>query len=242
MERNYSIAGFLFLALGLLLGGWFIGSGFYKGRVADRYVTVKGLAERDVKADIALWPLRFVATDDNLKNAQRKINESHEKVMAFLKSHNIEPALAEVRKLEVTDVLANPYRSGPSTNRYIVAQTIMVRSEDPQNILRTSQDVGKLVDQGVVLSSRSEWEGGPTFLFTRLNELKPDLIAEATANARTAAEQFAQDSGSELGGIRRANQGVFVILPRDNAPGVVESDQIDKTVRVVATIDYLLED
>ena len=242
MEKNYSLAGFILLAIGISLGGWFIGDGFYKGRIADRYVTVKGLAERDVKADIALWPLRYVATDDNLKNAQQKINESHQKVMAFLKAHNIDLSFAEVRKLEVTDVLANPYRSGPSTNRYIISQTIMVRSENPQNILKTSQDVGKLVDQGVVLSSRSEWEGGPTFLFTRLNELKPGMIAEATANARAAAEQFAQDSGSKLGGIRSANQGIFVILPRDNAPGVVETDQIDKTVRVVATIDYLLED
>jgi hypothetical protein len=242
MEKNYSIAGFILLTLGLTLGGWFIGDGFYKGRVADRYVTVKGLAERDVKADIALWPLRFVSTDDDLKNAQRKINDSHQKVMEFLKAHNIDLANAEVQKLEVTDVLANPYRSGPSTNRYIISQTIMVRSEDPENILATSQDVGKLVNQGVVLSSRSEWESGPTFLFTRLNEFKPAMIAEATANARTAAEQFAQDSGSKIGGIRRANQGVFVILPRDKAPGIIESDQIDKTIRVVATIDYLLED
>ena len=81
---------------------------------------------------------------------------------------------------------------------------------------------------------------GPTFLFRRLNDLKPAMIAEATANARKGAEQFAKDSHSALGGIRRANQGVFEILPRDQAPGVMEGRQLQKTLRVVATVDYWL--
>ena len=241
MEKHFSVVSALILACGLVLSGWYIGNGFKLGRLADRYVTVKGLAEKDVVADIALWPLRFVSTDDNLNRAQTKINESSQKVLTFLRSHEIDPALAEIQKLEVTDLLANQYRSGPASSRYIISQTIMVRSDNPKRILEASQDVGKLVDKGVVLSSRSEWESGPTFLFTRLNEHKPDMIAKATANAREAAEQFARDSGSQIGDIRRANQGVFVILPRDRAPGVMESNQIDKTIRVVATIDYLLE-
>ena len=79
-------------------------------------------------------------------------------------------------------------------------------------------------------------------MFTKLNDLKPPMIAEATARAREAAEQFARDARSELGGIRRANQGIFEILPRDQAPGIFEGNQILKTVRVVSTIEYLLED
>ena len=81
---------------------------------------------------------------------------------------------------------------------------------------------------------------GPTYVFTRLNDLKPPMIAEATANARSAAEQFARDSGSAVSGIRQANQGVFVILPRDQAPGINESSQLQKIVRVVSTVQYLL--
>ena len=84
--------------------------------------------------------------------------------------------------------------------------------------------------------------GGPTFLFTRLNEIKPPMIAEATASARQAAEQFAKDSQSRLGSIRQANQGVFVILPRDQAPGASEESQRVKTVRVVTTVEYYLRD
>jgi hypothetical protein len=102
--------------------------------------------------------------------------------------------------------------------------------------------VGELVGAGVVLSARSDFGGsGPTFLFTRLNDLKPAMIAEATANARAAAEQFARDSQASLAGIRTASQGVFVILPRDQAEGAQEQQQLHKTVRVVSTVEYFLD-
>jgi hypothetical protein len=118
----------------------------------------------------------------------------------------------------------------------------MVRSEKPDVVQAASQRVNELVAAGVVLSSSGEFgSGGPTFIFNGLNALKPSMIAAATASARTAAEQFAKDSGTTLGGIRQANQGVFVILPRDQAPGVNESGQLRKIVRVVSTVQYFLE-
>jgi hypothetical protein len=102
--------------------------------------------------------------------------------------------------------------------------------------------VGELVSAGVVLSSSRTGFGpsGPTFLFTKLNDLKPNMLAEAAANARQAAEQFANDSHSRLGGIRQANQGLFVIMPRNQAPGVTEGTEVSKTVRVVSTVQYYL--
>jgi len=81
---------------------------------------------------------------------------------------------------------------------------------------------------------------GPTYLFNGLNEIKPDMIAEATASARESASQFAKDAKTELGDLRRANQGVFQILARDQAPGVSEQQQPVKTVRVVSTVEYYL--
>ena len=122
----------------------------------------------------------------------------------------------------------------------------MVRSDNPDRVRATSQKVGELVNSGVVLSSGPEWgPGGPTYVFRRLNDLKPSMIAEATSEARKAAEQFAKDSKSRLDGIHTANQGVFVILPRDataadQGPGRNEQSQILKTVRVVTTVEYLL--
>jgi hypothetical protein len=230
------------IALALGLAGWFVGNGFSVGRATDRYVTVKGVAEREVKADLALWPIRLASTDDDLSRAQQRINQNLEKVYAFLAKNQIARERAELQGLKVTDTFANPYQQGRTSNRFIIQQTLMVRTTDRDKVRAASQNVGELVDAGVVLSSGPEYgPGGPTFLFTGLNDLKPQMIAEATAQARKAAEQFARDSASDLGGIRRANQGVFQILPRDQAQGVTEQSQLYKKVRVVSTIEYLLE-
>lgn len=234
----------LLLALGVSVGGWFIGHGFAEGRRSDRFVTVKGLSERDVKADLALWPLRLVVGDNDLSRAQTTLARNTREIMEFLARHAIDTAQAELQGIRVVDAFAQPYGGNANApNRFVITQTVMVRSSDPDAIFAASQDVGELVAAGVVFSSGEEWgPGGPTFVFTRLNDLKPEMIAEATASAREAAQQFADDSGSDLGGIRQASQGVFVILPRDQAPGVQEQNQLYKTVRVVSTIEYLLED
>lgn len=241
MERGTIIAAAL-LAAGIALGGWFAGDALVRGRAAERFVTVKGVAEREVQADLALWPMQFVVAEDDLTRAQMRLAEDARRVNAFLAKHGIDPAQIQLQDLSVTDTQANRWGGQPAARRYIISQTIMVRSTEPEVVFKASQAVGELVNAGVVLQSEGPWAGGPTYLFTRLNELKPEMIAEATANAREAAEQFAKDSGSQLGGIRRANQGLFVILPRDQAPGVQEERQRTKIVRVVSTIEYLLRD
>jgi len=143
----------------------------------------------------------------------------------------------------VTDAATNQYGNGERAGaRYVIHQTVVVRSLKPDLVLAASQRVGDLVSAGVVLSSCGDYgNGGPTFVFTGLNKLKPQMIAEATARARESAEQFAKDSHSDIGGIRSASQGVFEILPRDQAQGISEASQITKTVRVVSTIDYSLK-
>lgn len=230
------------IAIGIAVGGWFAGSALVRGRAADRIVTVKGVSEREVQADLALWPIQFVAAENDLALAQRRIGESAKQVTTFLTRHGVDMSQVELQNLSVTDTQANRYGGQPGGRRFVINQTIMVRSTAPDVVFKASQQVGELVDAGVVLNSEGPWSGSPTYLFTRLNDVKPEMIAEATANAREAAQQFAEDSGSRLGGIRRANQGLFVILPRDQAPGVQEQQQRTKVVRVVSTIDYLLRD
>lgn len=241
MNRSYLAVAFI-LAAGLVIGGWFIGHGFEQGRATERYVTVKGISERDVVADVGLWPLRYVAAANELSTAQATINESREAVTAFLALHGLRREAVQVQRLEVTDMAANPWRNGPYENRFIIAQTLMVRTDQPLLIQEASQNVSNLVESGVVLSYEGGVQGGPTYLFTQLNELKPEMIAEATASTREAAEQFARDSDSRLTGIRQANQGVFVIQARDRAPGIDEGSQLNKNVRVVSTIDYYLQE
>ena len=241
--------GLILMAVSVALAGWFIGSGLRDIRTADRFVTVKGVSEREARADLALWPIQLAVPDAELAAAQSRINQNTSKVIAFLKANGLDSTDVELQGLKVTDAYANPYnpagRQGP---RFVVQQTIMVRSEKPEVVLAASQKVGDLVNAGVVLSSGPEWgPGGPSYVFRRLNDLKPSMIAEATAEARKAAEQFAKDSKSRLGGIHRANQGVFLILPRDAAgsesgPGTNEQSQITKTIRVVTTVEYLLRD
>jgi len=232
----------LIIAVGLALGGLFAGAGLARARAADRYVTVKGVAEREVQADLALWPLRVAATDNDLAAAQATVQRSFERIRAFLRRNGIDSTQTELQEVQVTDNFAQSYRPrGEIAMRFIVRQTLMVRSTQPATVLATSQRMGELVSAGVVLSSEEYGGGGPTFLFTKLNDVKPAMIAEATANAREAAEQFAKDSRTSLRGIRQASQGVFIILPRDQAPGISEQGQINKIVRVVSTVEYFLK-
>jgi hypothetical protein len=234
----------LVLALALVLSGLFVGRGFARGRAADRYVTVKGVAERPVRADLAIWPLRLVAADDDLSRAHAKLENDIRRVRQFLASHGIDTASIALQDFSVTDARANQYGGpAPAGSRFVIRQTIVVRSTDPEQVLRASQRVGDLVAASVVLSSGGEYGpgGGPTFVFTNLNEIKPPMVAEATSRARESADQFARDSRTSLAGIRRASQGIFEILPRDQAPGIMEQSQIEKTVRVVSTVEYALK-
>jgi hypothetical protein len=230
----------LLLALGLAAGGWCIGHGFEAGRNV-RVVSVKGLAERDVKADLALWQLRFVRAGDQLADAQAAIQKDDAAVTAFLAGHGLGAGSIAFRDLEVTDRAAQAYGDGKYPSRYIVTRTVMVRSADVDKVAAAYQASSALVDAGVVLGGDGPGNGGPIYLFDGINTLKPAMIAAATRNARAAAEQFARDSGSRLGGIQRANQGVFEILPRDKAPMLQQDRQINKTVRVVATLEYRLQ-
>jgi uncharacterized protein len=205
----------LFLGLGQLGSGFLVGRGFERGRAADRFVTVKGLAETFVKADLAVWPLRITATGNDLARIQDQIDADLATITQFLTGHGIEAAAIQPQRVEVTDLLAQPYRpERVDENRFIIAQTVIVRTEQVDRVAELNRQTGELVRQGVVLADA----GGPTYLFTKLNDIKPQMLAEATRNARQAAEQFAVDSGSEIGEIRRASQGLFEILPRDPAP------------------------
>ena len=230
------------LAVAIVFAAGLVGRGIVQFRLADRYVSVKGVAERDVVADVGIWPLRFVAAADLLEQARDKIEGDRRRVTAFLVRAGVDSSAVSLRSLEVTDVEANPYSQGPVRSRYIVNMTLVVRSNDVERLRQASQSIGELVAAGVVLSGGEYGGGGPTYLFTRLNDLKPEMLAESTANARKAAQQFALESGSKVGAIRRATQGIFEILPRDQARGIDQSSEIRKTLRVVSTLEYYLQD
>lgn len=237
-NSTLAIAGFV-----LILAAGVLSTGIYQSRQTDRIVTVKGLSEREAEADLALWPIKFSVTGAQLQAAQKELSRDHDRVMKFLVEGGVDTSMVEISRLDVTDKMANPYQNNFAGPRFILSETIMVRSNQPYKIQTLSQEVGKLVSAGVVLSNENYGpNAGPTYLFTRLSDFKPEMIAEATSEARDAAEQFAKDSGSKIGKIRRANQGVFVIKPRDEFSGATEQSQIKKKIRVVSTVEYFLVD
>jgi len=223
------------LAIGLIGGGALVGQGVVNARVGDRSVTVRGLAERDVQADLAVLPLRFTVSGDVLSEVQARIDTDLGVVRRFLTAQGYPAEAVTLGRLEVADRQSREYASQDGGPRFILAQTVIVRTTDVARIQATTRALNDLVRQGVVLQDFA----GPTYIFTKLNDVRPAMIAEATASARTGAAQFAEDSGTPLGPIRQATQGSFEILPREGYGDASQSP--DQRVRVVTTISYRLK-
>ena len=233
-----SVAASVILAVGIDGGFALLGSNISSGIESfvnrDRIVTVKGLSERQVKADRVIWPVGFRELGDDLQDVYGRIEKRKDQVVAFLKEAGLTDAEIEVASPQVTDAQAEMYANQKSRYRYSMTQTVTVSSDkvDPVRDLLVRQS--DLIKAGVTLVGDYSWR--TSFQFTGLNTVKPAMIEEATKNARASAEKFAQDSGSSLGKIRRANQGQFSITDRDsNTPYI-------KSVRVVTTVEYFLKD
>jgi len=232
MKSISIILGSVLLALGIIGGGYFIA----KTKMADRYVTVKGVAEQNVKADLAVWPIKFSVTGNDLAKMQAEIDRNFAIISAFIKNNGIEE-VPFLTKPEMTDLMAQSYNQQEKVkNRFIITQPVMLRTTNVDAVTKIAGSIGELTKQGIVMNDYN----GPRYIYTKLNDIKPAMIAEATKNARKGAEQFAADSQSPIAGIRRANQGVFTILPRDGGEAYEEGANPEKTVRVVSTIEYIL--
>ncbi|MFH1940921.1 MAG: SIMPL domain-containing protein [bacterium] len=227
----------LIVGVGIAVAGLSIGIGFYQGRATDRYVTVKGLAEHEVNADLAIWPITFNVAENDLTVLQKGIDNSRRTITNFLLESGFQKEDISYSAPKITDTQAEQQYGTQRQNpyRYIAQATVTTRSKNVQLVKQTMESSGELVGKGVVLAAQS-WENPTEFLFTALNDIKPQMIEEATKNAREAAEKFAKDSGSKVGKIRNATQGYFSIEDRDrNSPDL-------KIVRVVTTVQYFLTD
>jgi hypothetical protein len=233
------------LLLGLVLGGWLLGSQIKDIKLADRYVTVKGLVERTVKSDMAIWPVSFKETGNDLPQVFAKSEADKTAVLKFFATQGVTTQEISVGQIKVTDKLANEYGGNLTGPRYIVEQTVTAQSTNVDRIAKAGEKTADLVQAGIVVGGNNG-QGGIQYKFNGLNALKPDMITEATRNARASADRFAADSGSQVGSIRSANQGVFSISAsggsqggEDGGGGNADASMM-KTVRVVATVDYYL--
>ncbi len=225
----------LLLAAGLALGGFFIGNGFYQSRALERTVEVKGLAEREVPADTAIWPIQFTIAGNELEPLLSRLEEQGEQVRAFLTLQGFADDEISVGAPSITDRHAQGYGDPNVRFRYAVSQVITVFTGKVDAVRGAGRELLELGKAGIVFS-QDNYEYRTQYLFNGLNDIKPAMIEEATRNAREVAEKFAADSDSRLGKIRDARQGQFSISDRDsNNPHV-------KNVRVVSTLEYYLVD
>lgn len=222
------------LAIGLVAGGWLLGDGLTRARHADRAVTVRGLAEQDVTADLATWTISTSAVGTDLASLQTRADSDGDRVVAFLKAQGFGDDEIEAGGISVNQYVGNNGQSNITIRRRITLRTPKVMAA------RTAYArQAELMRQGVVFDSDS---GGMVYSFTRLNAVKPPMIAAATKNAREGAEQFAKDSGAEVGDIKSASQGYFSVIPRDgDSSGAAANASPFQKVRVVTTIDFYLD-
>lgn len=233
-SRQIVLAGLL-VALGLVALGITLGRSFVEIKDRDRIVTVKGLAEREVAADRVIWPLVFKEIGNDMTTIYNSVNRKTDIVCAFLKENGITDGEISVAAPQILDLRAERYSNNDTPYRYNVTAVVTVTSSQVDKVRELIKRQADLLKLGVAIVD-GDYRYNTQYEFTGLNDIKPEMIEEATRAARSAADKFAKDSDSRLGKIRRANQGQFVISNRDeNTPYI-------KQVRVVTTIDYYLKD
>lgn len=233
-SQGTAVAGLL-ICIGLVLLGLSLKSGINNFKDKDRVVSVKGLAEMEVKADKVIWPLMFKEIGNDLPVLYKNMEQKTKAISDFLKENGIDTSEVSVAAPEIIDMQAERYRSTFVTYRYNVTCVVTVLSDKVDLIRKLMTRQSDLLKQGIAISG-GDYKYNTQYLFTKLNDIKPRMIEEATKNARASAEKFAADSDSKLGKIRTANQGQFTITDRDaNTPYI-------KSVRVVTTVDYYLKD
>ncbi len=223
------------IGLGLAVAGFFIGNGFVDAKALERSVTVKGLSEREVPADVAIWPLQFNIADNQLDSLVKRIEQQTQAVVSFLKERGFTDTELTLKPPTITDKQAQSYGNENVKYRYLAQAVVTVYTDKIEQIIAANKDLLELGKTGVVFS-QDNYEYRTQYLYQGLNDIKPQMIEEATQNARLVAEKFAGDSDSQLGKIKTARQGQFSITDRDsNNPHI-------KKVRVVSTLQYYLAD
>lgn len=198
----------------------------------DRVVTVKGLAERNVQADYVIWPVTFRVTGNDLSALYEKAQTQSEEIRNFLISQGIKAQDISQGTPSVQDLHADFYGNNLPPERYRMEMAVSVATTDVDTVLKAMVNQSELIQKGVLFTQNYRTQ----FSFNGLNSIKPEMVEEATKNAQSTAQKFAEDSDSELGKIRRASQGQFSIYDRDsNTPYI-------KRVRVVTTVEYYLKD
>lgn len=238
MDKSRLSAAFVFgllFCVGLALLGVTLSKGLMEMKSLERTVTVKGLSEREVPADLAIFPVKFIEASNNLNELVANLQAKNEQVVQFLLERGFKREEITRSAPAITDKQAQAFSGNPGGFRYSGSSIISVYTPDIGRVRETQQALGELGQLGIAISG-DDYQAKTRFIFTGLNSLKPEMVEEATRKAREVAERFAKDSQSRLGKIKTASQGQFSINDRDaNTPHI-------KKVRVVSTVTYYLSD
>lgn len=233
--KNSTIITGLLVALGLLALGLCIRSGIKNYGARDRVVSVRGLCEKEVEANKVTWPIVTQDMGNDLVTLYDRTQAVNAKILQFLKSNGVTDSEISVNSPSVSDNVANSYDPSRIQSRYSLTNVIVVTSSDVPKIRALIERQTELLKEGVAIIAQT-YQYPTTYEYTDLNKIKPEMIAEATQNAREAANKFGEDSGSRLGNIKSATQGQFSINDRDQFTPYI------KTIRVVTYVDYFLQD
>lgn len=232
MKTNEKIIAASVIGFAIIVMGFALRSGIVAYKDMDRSVTVKGLAEREVNADKVTWPLVYKELGNDPAEMYDLLTQKNKKVLTFLKSAGIKESDISVNPPVISDRQADNYSNEIMNYRYKATSVITVTSTEVDKVRTLMRRQSELMKQGIALVSEEYGGNSVVYEFTGLNKVKPDMIEEATKNARKTAQKFADDSGSSLGEIRNAQQGQFSIEDRDaNTPYI-------KRLRVVNTVEY----
>lgn len=233
MDKGRFFSG-LFIMTGLIVLGMMIPRAVSKYRSFDRTVNVKGLCEKEVMADKVIWPVVYKVMANDIQSVYDQTDGNNAVILSFLESGGIADSEITVSVPSISDKFANEYGSNDRAYRYIATSVITVCTDKVDEVLALMSRQAELLKKGIVTGGNN-WENPVEFKYEGLNDIKPQMIEEATRNAREAAQKFAKDSDSRLGKIRTASQGTFTIENRDsNTPYI-------KKVRVVTSVTYYLK-
>ena len=235
MKKSTVLLSSAFIAAAIVVLGFALKAGIDNFSNRDRDVTVRGLYERQVMANKVTWPIVTKEMGNDLVAIYDKIQRNNSAIISFLKSNGIDDTEISVNPPAVTDRLADSYNAENVRVRYNVTNVIVVTSSKVDQVRKLIDRQTDLMKEGVAVVAEN-YQYQTTYEYTDLNAVKPEMIAEATRNAREAADKFAADSQSRLGKIKTARQGQFTIEDRDQYTPYI------KNIRVVTSIDYYLED
>ena len=230
---SFVLGFFIFIGLGTL--GYFFKTAFMESKNLERTVIVKGLSEKEVLSNIVIMPIKLTRTSNNLESLIINIDNDTNKVIKFLKDNGLKDEDITLGAISIVDKMANEFSNQEFSIRYLATKVVNIYSSEIEKVRALSGKLSELSQAGILFKT-DDYDSKIEYVYTKLNDIKPSMIEEATSNARAVAQKFAHDSNSKLGKIKKATQGQFEVISRDK-----NSEHI-KNIRIVSTVEYYLID